>query len=175
MPWVPLGVAEDRYSRRLMAEVKGNARFLLDNNVDADILAYLDGIGIGAHMLPYALVDRPDDEVLAEAWRQDRVLLTHDTDFLDTTLHPPESCPGVVVMPGGSGNAERYYPTIGAMLKLIKPYRALWRQTYVHIQDSRMIVIKGVNATHGIEIEPWALRFDDRGNPFQWLRDNGDS
>lgn len=170
MSWVPLGVEQDRYQRRAMAEVKGTTKFLLDNNVDSNLLSFLDGVGIAAHLLPLAVVDRPDDEVLAEAWRQDRILLTHDTDFLDTTLHPPETCPGVVVMPGGSGNTERHYPTIGFMLKLMKPYRKLWLQTYVHIQDSRMIVIKGINATYGTEIEPWFLRFDDDGKPFRWLQ-----
>lgn len=115
MSWVPLGVEQDRYQRRAMAEVKGTTKFLLDNNVDSNLLSFLDGVGIAAHLLPLAVVDRPDDEVLAEAWRQDRILLTHDTDFLDTTLHPPETCPGVVVMPGiGKHRATLSYDWIYA-------------------------------------------------------------
>lgn len=109
--------------------------------------------------------------MLAEAWKHDRILLTHGNDFLDTRLHPPETNPGVVIMPGGSGNVEKYLPTIGAMLNFMKPYRRLWLQTYAHIQDSTMVMIKGINATYGHEIEPWALRFDDEGVPYFWMGD----
>lgn len=173
MAWQPLEIEESRYSAKGLSEVRGTTRFLLDNNVDLEVmLRFLDGEGISADELPTRLTNRPDDEVLAEAWRQDRILLTHDPDFLNERLHPPEKNPGVVVMPGGSGNLERHLRTIGLMLKLMKPYRGLWLQTYVHIKDGGVVVIKGVNATSGERIDPWFLTFDDDDKPLMWVSDN---
>lgn len=168
-------MAETRYDAKILKEVEGTTKFLLDNNVDLEVLLrYLDGQGLSADELPLRLINRPDDEVLAEARRQDRVLLTHDADFLNEALHPPETNPGVVVMPGGRGDVAKYLPNIGAILKLMKPYRALWRQTYIHIQESGMIVVKGVNSTTGEPISPWYLRFEN-GVPHQWVDDAGEA
>lgn len=171
MGWEELVVVgASRYEERSMREVEGTTKFLLDNNVDVPVLLrFLDGQGLSANELPAQLVNRPDDEVLAEAWRQDRVLLSHDADFLDMRSHPPETNPGVVVMPGGSGNIEKHLPVIGYMLKLIKPYRGLWLQTYVNIHDSGLIQIKGRNATTGLDIDPWYMAFNQRGEPFIWV------
>lgn len=172
MPWVKMD-NDSRYARRLLGEVKGTTRFLLDNNVDADLmLRFLDGHGLSAQLLPLGLIDRPDHEVLAEAWRQDRVLLTHDTDFLNMQVHPPETNPGVVVMPGGSGNLEKFLPTIRFMLTLMRPWRSLWLQSYIHIMESETVGIKGVNATNGAEISPWFLRFDEAGDPYSWRNED---
>ena len=172
MAWFDLVVVASRYDERAMREVEGITKFLLDNNVDVAVLRpFLDGHGLSAHELPVRLVNRPDDEVLAEAWRQDRILLSHDTDFLDMRVHPPNLNPGVVVIPGGSGTAKKHLAVIGLTLKFMKPYRGLWLQTYVHIQDSGLISIKGLNATTGREIEPWYMRFSGRGGPLIWVDD----
>src|ERR1035438_2111606 len=130
MPWELL-LSDSRYEQRSLKVVEGVTRFLLDKNVDADVmLRFLDGRGLSAQPLPSWLYNRPDDQVLGEAWKQDRVLLTHDVGFLDMKLYPPEANPGVLVMPGGSGNIERHLRTIGLMLDLMKPYRLLWLHTF---------------------------------------------
>lgn len=170
MPWFPLEVETIRGGRSDLDEVRAITRFLLDNNTDlAVLLRYFDGIGISSDELPERLKRRGDDEVLAYAWEQDRVLLTHDEDFLSEQLHPWETNPGIVVMPGGSGDVNRYLPIIGSMLNLMKPYRTLWLYTYTHIQKSGNIVIRGVNATTKVEFPSWTLRFDESGRPLQWF------
>jgi predicted nuclease of predicted toxin-antitoxin system len=160
-----------RGGRGNLDEVRATTRFLLDNNTDlAVLLRHFDGIGVSTDELPASLKRRSDEEVLAYAWQRDRVLLTHDDDFLDVRRHPWETNPGVVVMPGGSGDVARYLRTIGNMLALIiKPYRRLWISTYTHIQASGSIVVKGVNATTKVEIAPWTLRFDEDARPYQWV------
>lgn len=168
MPWVELDTSS-RDALRNMGTVRGTTRFLLDQNVSAAVRRYLDGQGISATPLPLKLANRPDDEVLAEAWRLDRVLITHDEDFLDVRRHPYETNPGIVVVPGGSGNVGAHLNTIGNLLKLMQPWRGLWLQTYIHVLDNGIAVIKGVNATHGVIIEPWQLTFDGDGGPFMFL------
>jgi predicted nuclease of predicted toxin-antitoxin system len=169
MPWIPLEV-ESRHQYGSLREVAERAKFLLDNDCDAPLMErVLDGDGISTQRLPVALRRRGDEEVLAEAWRQDRILLTHDRGFLDERRHPVESNPGVIVMPGGSGDVLKHLSTIRLLLRLVREYRPLFRHTYIDIQHGGRIVIKGQNATTGSAIEPWWLRFDDNGNPEMWV------
>lgn len=155
-----------------MRDVEGTTRFLLDNNIDSRVLLrFLDGQGLSAHALPPHLAAAADDEVRAEAWRQDRVLISHDVDFLDIDRHPIAENPGVVVIPGGDGTVRRHLTVIGHMLNFMKPYRGLWLQTYVHIQDSGLIAIKGENATSGQTIDPWYMTFADSGEPLIWVEE----
>jgi predicted nuclease of predicted toxin-antitoxin system len=50
------------------------------------------------------LEGRPDEDVMAFAWDTQRVLLTHDRDFLDDRKFPANRNPGVIVLLGGSGD-----------------------------------------------------------------------
>src|ERR1039458_4011072 len=105
MPWLPMEIERIRGGRGNLDEVRATTRFLLDNNTDlAVLLRHFDGIGVSTDELPGSLKRRGDEEGLAYAWQRDRVLLTHDDDFLDVRRHPWETNPGVVVMPGGSGD-----------------------------------------------------------------------
>ena len=158
--WVELDISS-RYNAKLLEDVAGPARFLLDEDTDMQtLLRYFDGQGISANPLPSSLLGKSDEDVREEAWRQDRILLTHDRGFLDLKRHPPESNPGVVVMPGGSGDVDSHLQVIGLVLHMMRPYRPLWRQAYVDIRPSGITHISGVNATTGLVIEPWMLRFN---------------
>jgi len=155
-----------------MAGTEGSMRFILDHNIDSDVmLRFLDGAGLGAHMLPYHLQNASDEDVLEYAFKADRVLLTHDEDFLNQDRFPPERNPGIVILPGGSGDVRNYFDVIGHMLRLMKPYPGLWLQTYVQIAQSGIISVEGVNATSKERIDKWYLRFDKAGNAESW---NGD-
>ncbi len=144
-------------------------RFQLDNNVDIQVmLRFLDGAGLPAYSLPYGMERASDEDVLAFAYSKARVLLTHDEDFLDERRFPPESSPGIVVMPGGSGDVERHLNTIRYMLLMMKPSPGMWLQTYVHILPSGVISVNGRNATTGGRIDTWFLRFDKDGKPEHW-------
>ncbi len=171
MPWVPFATQPtNRYEERQLHETEGTTRFLLDNNTDAPRLRhYLDGQGIAAAELLPPLRSRPDTEILSEALRLDRVLLTHDPDFLSMDLYPPEANPGVVVMPGGSGDVERFLPLIGRVLLVMRPYRGLWRGVCVDIRPNGIVAIEGVNQNNGEPIERWYMRFNERGDAETWM------
>jgi hypothetical protein len=49
---------------------------------------------------------KSDEDIFAYAWREKRMLWTHDNDFLDDRVFPEHRNPGVVVLPGGDGNQE---------------------------------------------------------------------
>ena len=50
------------------------------------------------------LLGKSDGEILEYAWREKRLIWTHDRDFLNDTRFPEDCNPGVVVLPGGDGD-----------------------------------------------------------------------
>jgi predicted nuclease of predicted toxin-antitoxin system len=48
---------------------------------------------------PVGLGGRSDEEIFAYAWREKRIIWTHDRDFLDDKRFPVHRNPGVLVLP----------------------------------------------------------------------------
>ena len=74
---------------------ESNARFLVDESVGINAarlirdrgwnVCYVDDVGLSG---------RSDEEVLAFAWEEQRILLTHDFEFLDDNRFPFQRNPG---------------------------------------------------------------------------------
>lgn len=48
------------------------------------------------------------EDVSAFAWKEDRVIITHDPDFIDDRRFPPKRNPGIVLIrPGSNGRNDR--------------------------------------------------------------------
>lgn len=76
-------------------------RYHLDENCDPRIAAGLRLHGVDVSTTPEAgLLRAPDEEQLAYAVGQGRVIVTHDTDFLRLAAMAKES-PGIVFAPEG--------------------------------------------------------------------------
>jgi len=72
--WVPLATDDDGTP---------DTKFIVDNDVDIEFLHWVQGHGISVVQLPVNMRALPDEDVLAEAKRQDRVLFTHDRRFVN--------------------------------------------------------------------------------------------
>ena len=82
-------------------------KFLVDENLGEGTAEVLSDLGFNAEFAnDVGLSGRSDEDVLGYAWRKGRVLLSHDTDFLDDTRFPEHRNPGVIILPGGSGEDE---------------------------------------------------------------------
>jgi len=76
------------------------------------------------------LAGRDDTEVYAYAWRENRVQLTHDGDFLDDKKFPQHCNPGVIVLPGGGGDQAALRVGLEMALRFFgRTKEALWRKT----------------------------------------------
>src|SRR3990172_6362415 len=76
------------------------ARFVVDESMDVEVASWLRRQRFDAvHVSDVGLAGHTDEDVCAYAWREDRVLLTHDADFLTDRRFPPQRNPGVVVLP----------------------------------------------------------------------------
>jgi len=124
-------------SKKEISEVRKDlkkARFLIDESIDVKVADLLRTSGFNAkHVIEVGLAGHPDEDVLAYAYREDRVLLTHDPDFLDDRLFPPHRNPGVVVLPGSQGDRRALVTALNWVLPVIGGGRDLWRQSKVSV------------------------------------------
>src|SRR5271166_4121989 len=106
MAWIPLETAN---AGRGSAKALQRVRFLVDESLGRDAARVLRENGWNAKFVSdLRLLGKDDTVVFAEAWKQKRVILTHDRDFLDNRKFPPHRNPGVVVfVVGASGEDDR--------------------------------------------------------------------
>lgn len=141
MPWRPLPPG----SKADLAEARRNLRkteFLVDENVDVAVVGWLrENRWNAVHVANVGLSGRDDEEVFSYAYREDRMLLTHDPDFLDNRRFPPHRNPGVIVLPSAKINAIAFGTALGRMATIVGNSRDLWRQSKIRILDHEHWVV----------------------------------
>jgi predicted nuclease of predicted toxin-antitoxin system len=117
MPWKTLKLATAKERQALDSEYRGKARFLIDESMGAEVAEIVHANGYNAkYVAEQGLVGRSDEDVFAAAWRDKRVLVTHDPDFLDDRRFPPHRNPGIVLVRPGSNGRDNH----GLLVCLIK-------------------------------------------------------
>ena len=66
---------------------------LCDENISGAIIASLTKWGFNVETVAPST---PDPDIAARAKREDRIILTHDSDFANILAYPPEEYPGIV-------------------------------------------------------------------------------
>src|SRR5215469_3132633 len=106
MAWKELAPVTDKQTRDF-SRFKKKARFLVDESLGEGVARVLREDGWNAIFVSdVGLVSHSDEDVFAHAWKEDRIVLTHDHDFLDDRCFPPHRNAGVIVLPGASGPAR---------------------------------------------------------------------
>jgi hypothetical protein len=95
------------------------------------------------------LLGRSGEEVLAFAWKEQRILLTHDFDFLDDSRFPFHGNPGLVVLPGATGSRLGLADAINGVLALIGPYFKAYRGYKIRITEDGVWTIRSFNTEEG--------------------------
>lgn len=108
MVWLPLPEIQDYELddyRQFRAEYSGKVRFLVDENMGDDVAEFLRGGGFNAKFIgDYGMCGHPDENVFNLAWKERRVIVTHDLDFMDNRSFPPHRNPGIIrIGPGADG------------------------------------------------------------------------
>jgi len=128
MTWTTIPDISKPEEAAFLRENKKKARFLVDQNVDTAVADLLRDSGWNAqHVTQIGLAGQPDENILAHAQRDDRILLTHDPDFLDDRSFPPHRNPGVIVLPGAQGNRRAILDAMRDVLPVVGAFRELWR------------------------------------------------
>ena len=165
MSWQPIDISNQEAIRFLKAFPKVS-RFLVDENLGPKLAPSLRHLGYNAtDTYTLKLNGRSDKEVFAAAWREQRILLTQDRDFLDDRKFPRHRNPGVVVLPpfneGALINALVY------TLALVRQDRELWQGVKIVVcQDGTLTVTCQNHDTGTLETTRYKLRM--AGPPLMW-------
>lgn len=128
MPWIKLDIPTDDERRALDTEFRGKARFLVDESAGKNVAEFLrDGGYNTKYVGEEGLEGHPDEDVYAFAWKENRIVVTHDPDFLDDRRFPPNRNPGIVlVRPGSSGRNDHGLFACLVKATLIAGSNAMW-------------------------------------------------
>ena len=136
MPWRELALPPAKEVEAFVNGFRKKSRFLVDESVGSGVAEILRDAGWNAHYVEeMGLKGRSDEEVFARAWKEDRILLTHDTDFLDDRRFPPHRNPGVIVLPGASGGDTPLLTALAGVVSFVAPFREGYRYTKVTVSD----------------------------------------
>jgi predicted nuclease of predicted toxin-antitoxin system len=133
---------------------ESKARFLVDESVGIDAVRLIQDRGWNVRYVDdVGLTGRSDEEVLAFACEEQRILLTHDVEFLDDSRFPFQRNPGLVVFPGGTGSTLRLAEAINGVLALIGPYSEAYRGYKICITEDGVWTIRRFSTEEGISQE----------------------
>jgi predicted nuclease of predicted toxin-antitoxin system len=114
MSWIRPKVESEEDIDRYFNECKGRARFLIDESLGMRVTTALRDKGWNVKdVSEVGLNGHSDEDIFAYAKREDRILLTHDSDFLDDKRYPMGRNPGVIVLPGADGSVSALSRALG--------------------------------------------------------------
>jgi predicted nuclease of predicted toxin-antitoxin system len=121
------------------------------------------------HAQECGLKGHPDENVFAYAKREDRIIITHDPDFLDDRRFPPQQNPGIIVVPGGHGDERSLSAALDAILRIVGDSRDLWTTTKIRITPDGTWTLLTFDRDVG-QLERQRYRFE-RGRPVEYWED----
>ena len=145
------------------------AKFLLDENVDINVAFQMREYGLNVkHVDEVGLGGRADKDVFTFARKEDRVILTHDDDFMDNRQLPIKLSPGVVKIPGGSGDEEALFNAVFQIIGMFGGRRDFYKKTKISITSEGAWAIHKFNQKKG-KIEKIRWDFPKNGPPMEWV------
>jgi predicted nuclease of predicted toxin-antitoxin system len=138
MPWRRL---ED--PTETASELKKKTRFLIDESLEKDVATFLEQKGYNAKFVgEVGLTGHRDEDVFAFAWREKRLLLTHDRDFLDDARFSESRNPGLVFLPGGHGDNQAIGVGIAVTLSVFGAEPTVWEKTKSVVSSTGEMTIR---------------------------------
>lgn len=159
MPWELLEVKENEYEG-FDSRFKRRCKFLVDESLGTEVAELLKEAGWNTKYVgEFGLEGQDDEKIFQTAYKEDRVLLTHDKDFLNDKIAPPNINPGiVVVLPGAQGKESELWNALVIVLDFIGRYREIYRGSKMIISEDFVITIISRNYQSGaMEKEKYKL------------------
>src|SRR5215471_9458013 len=102
--------------------LRKKARFLVDENIGklASILRELGWDAVSASEA--GLHGHSDEDLFALGWKEKRMIITNDTDFLEDRRYPFHRCPGVMVLPSPAKGLEGFADALANWLPVVGHY-----------------------------------------------------
>ena len=165
MPWQTITISNEEAGAFIKSFPKAS-RFLIDENLGPELAPALRRLGYNAtDVFALRLTSRNDEDVIAAASREHRILLTQDRDFLDDHRFPPNRNPGIVVLP--ANNDDALMSALVYALSLVAKGRDLWDGVKIVVgENGRLTVTSHNHATGAQERTHYKLRM--AGPPLIW-------
>src|SRR5262245_31433592 len=152
---------------QLDSQFRRKTRFLVDEDVGSEVAQFLRQRRFNAIFVgDVGLAGHEDPDLYAYAWREKRVLLTHDHEFLDDKRFPPHRNPGVIVLPGGGGDLQALSVGLSVLRSVFGTAAPIWRKTKVTISANGELTIRDRDF-HSGRIETTRYRLT-RNGPDIW-------
>jgi predicted nuclease of predicted toxin-antitoxin system len=140
MPWEKLPDPSNEDKSRMKAQFGRKAPFLVDENLEGTTTEVLRTLGWNTKgVSELKLVGHSDEDVLATAWREDRMLITNDDDFLDDYRFPEHSNPGVIMLPDTNIESDAFLSALRIVLSIFGPLREAYRRAKIIISTDLVI------------------------------------
>lgn len=166
MPWRTIELA-DQQAAEVESRNKRRARFLVDESVGPAAAWLAKRWGWNAKYAgDLGLTGRPDEDVYAAAARDDRVILSHDRDFLNDRRFPLYRRVVVVVLPGGSGDTGPFVRGLWNALQIVGPFPNTYIGAKLDFASDGTITIRR-RGTVGVVSSRYRLQHN--AMPQQWL------
>jgi predicted nuclease of predicted toxin-antitoxin system len=127
MTWSPLPLdAPKELERRF----RSKARILVDESLGPEVAKILQEQGCNAvYACDVGLTGKSDEDIAAYAWRENRMIWTHDRDFIDDKVLPEHRNPGIVVLPGGDGEQNAMLGGLRTALTIFGRGAQIWKKS----------------------------------------------
>ncbi len=168
MPWRPVPDAPEEEVEAFVKQFRKKARFLVDESLGVNVAEAIRDEGWNAKFVAeLGLAGHSDEDVFARAWADDRLILTHDSDFLDDRRFPPHRNPGVVVLPGAEGDELPLITALAGLLLFVAPFREGYRRVKIVVSADAEWTFIGQNADTGT-MKKRRFRIPPRGPMEEW-------
>lgn len=164
------GISKDEL-REMLADIRGRPRFLVDENMGQDVATLVNRSGWNAVFAnDVGLRGHDDSDIMAFAWREKRVILTHDDDFLDDKKFPFYRNPGVVVLPGNDGRRQVLVNALSRVLGILGHYSRMFHHPKIKVTEENHWTVRDFRSDEGMHTLN-RYKFDEHGNMYQWSDD----
>jgi predicted nuclease of predicted toxin-antitoxin system len=169
MTWRKVPDRSPEEIRALRLELRGKCKFLVDECLGPEVAETLRDLRWNTKFIgELGLAGHDDEAVFSYAWKYDRVLLTHDTDFLDHRRFPQTRNPGVIVLPGASGETASLERELHRIHLVVAPFREAYRHAKMLVGHEGEWTIWRWEKEDGVHTER-RIRFDEAEESYEWV------
>jgi len=169
--WVLLENPPRKRLRYILERITGRAKFLVDESLGEGVARVMRELGHNVKFaLDVGLGGHSDEDVFAFAWKERRVLFTHDRDYLNDRGFPFNRNPGVIVLPGGHGTDHGLVDALREVMSLVGNFKNLFANAKIEITNDNIWNVRQFEKKEG-RISQSRYRFGDHGEVWQWKDD----
>jgi Domain of unknown function (DUF5615) len=168
MPWILLEEISKAENDAFGRSFAKKARFVVDESLGIGVAKLLRDLKWNVTFVgEVGLSGHSDEDVYAYAGRENRILLTHDRDFLDDRRFPVHRNPGVVVFPGADGGGAGLVHALRSVIPVMGSYRKAFRRFKIQITEDGIWTITNMDRSDGM-VRRLRLRFGKGGRVWKW-------